>query len=90
MKLLLTALGIVISFILITTSIASQGSQVKEIERISVEKAREKTKSGDALLVCSYGGTCEDILLEGAILHSELESRLPSLSKSQEILFYCD
>jgi len=84
------AFGIVILIILITTPIASQGKQVKEIERISVEKAREKAKSGDALLVCSYGGTCEEILLEGSILHSELESRLPLLSRNQEILFYCD
>ena len=90
MKAWVTAFGIVILIILITTSIASQGKQVKEIERISVEKAREKAKAGEALLVCSYGGTCEEILLEGAILHSELESRLPLLSRNQEILFYCD
>ena len=90
MKAWMTTLSIVISFIFVTTSLTSQGSQVKEIERISIEKAQEKVKSGDALLVCSYGGTCEDVLLEGAILYSELESRLPSLSKNQEIIFYCD
>ena len=90
MKAWITALGIIFSFILITTSISSQGTGVKEIDQISVEIAWEKVKSGDALLICSYGGSCEDILLEGAILHKELETRLPSQSKNQEIIFYCD
>ena len=61
-----------------------------EIERIGVEGARIKTESGDAILVCSYDDeTCKEILLEGAILLSEFKSRLPSLSKNQEIIFYC-
>jgi len=41
-------------------------------------------------LVCSYDDErCKEILLEGAILKSEFESKLPSLSKTQPIIFYC-
>jgi hypothetical protein len=69
---------------------AEQSSTPGAIERINVEDARIKTESGDALLVCSYEDeTCKEILLEGAVLLSEFESRLPSLSKNQEIIFYC-
>ena len=69
---------------------AGQSSTPGAIERINVKDARIKTESGDALLVCSYEDeTCKEILLEGAVLLSEFESRLPSLSKNQEIIFYC-
>ena len=69
---------------------ADQSSAPGEIKRIGVEDARNKTKNGDALLVCSYDdATCKEIILEDAILLSEFESKLPSLSKNQEIIFYC-
>jgi hypothetical protein len=61
-----------------------------EIDRISVIDARQMVRSGDAILVCSYDDErCKEILLEGAILKSEFESKLPSLSKAQLIFFYC-
>lgn len=61
-----------------------------EIDRISVIDARQMVRSGDAVLVCSYDDErCKEILLEGAILKSEFESKLPSLSKTQPIIFYC-
>jgi hypothetical protein len=59
--------------------------------RISPKEARSKVQSGSALLVCGY----EDPEkfgrnhLEGGIFYGELTSRLPSLSKDQEIIFYC-
>jgi len=60
------------------------------IKRISPEQARSLVSAGKALLVCSYNdGRCADILLEGAILKSEFEAKIPSLSKEQEIIFYC-
>ena len=71
-------------------ALASQTKTAKDIERISPEMTYEKVTAGDAILVCSYGdGKCKDILLEGALLRSEFESRLTTLSKDQEIIFYC-
>lgn len=59
------------------------------IERISPEEARTKVLADEALLVCSYGdGKCKNMLPEGALLRSEFEQKLPSLSKNREIIFY--
>ena len=60
-------------------------------ERISVEEVRRKLKSGEVLLVCAYDDEerFRSMRLEGAISFREFESRLPSLSKDQEIVFYC-
>ena len=81
-------------FIWCTTAISlgDQSSTPGDIERIGVTDARNRMKSGDALLVCSYDDeTCRGrgVLLEGAILLSDLEKKLPSLSKEREIIFYC-
>ena len=61
------------------------------IRRIGATEAREKTRSGAALLVCAYPSEerFRSLRLEGAISFQEFESRLPSLSKDQEIIFYC-
>ena len=73
----------------IGSSAAQKGSSM-EIDRISVIEARKWVKMGDALLVCSYeDNRCKTMLLEGAILKSEFESKLPSLPKTQPIIFYC-
>jgi rhodanese-related sulfurtransferase len=62
-----------------------------EPERISPEEVNKKLKAGTVLFVCAY----EDeekfrmMHLEGAISFSEFKKRLPSLSKDQEIVFYC-
>ena len=62
-----------------------------EIERINVEEARRKTRSGDALLVCAYDdeAKCEAMRLEGSISLADLEARLASGPRDQEIIFYC-
>ena len=73
-------------------SLGDQSSTPGDIERIGVTDARNKTKSGNALLVCSYDDeTCKGrgVILDGAILISDLEKKLPSLSKDREIIFYC-
>ncbi len=59
--------------------------------RISADEARRKVKSGMALLVCAYDDdqAFGKMHLEGAISLSELQAKLPSLSKEQEIIFYC-
>ena len=64
---------------------------MSEPERITAEKVYDKMKSGKALLVCAY----EDeekfrrLQLQGAISFNAFKSKLPSLMKDQEIVFYC-
>ena len=62
-----------------------------EPERISPEEANKKLKAGSVLLVCAYDD--EDkfrmLHLEGALSFNQFKSKLPSLSKDQEIVFYC-
>ena len=61
-----------------------------EVVRISVRETREKLISGaPTLLVCIYPQAAWDRShLEGSISMAELVSRLPGLSREQEIVFY--
>jgi hypothetical protein len=69
---------------------AGSTKAVADMNRINPDEAREKVKSGEALLVCAYGDNkCKSILFEGALLRSEFESKLDTLPKTQEIIFYC-
>lgn len=58
--------------------------------RVSPQETRGKVQAGTALLVCAYEADekFKAMHLEGAISIKELRSRLPSLSKDQEIIFY--
>ena len=59
--------------------------------RISVQDARAKMLAANPpLLVCGYEEDQKFRLfrLEGAIPFSEFQSKLPSLSKDREIIFY--
>jgi hypothetical protein len=62
-----------------------------EHELINPEEAYNKLKTGADLLVCEYD--CEQkfkkMPLEGAISLDEFKSKFPSLSKDQEVIFYC-
>ncbi len=62
-----------------------------EPARISPNDVYPKVKSGTALLVCAYGDEerFKNLRLEGAISLKEFESRLLSLAKDKEIVFYC-
>ncbi len=64
---------------------------MKDPKRITPTEAKEKISSGEALLVCAYDDNpkFEKMHLQGAIPHAELKSRLHSLSKDKEIIFYC-
>jgi hypothetical protein len=64
---------------------------MQEPIRISPQEARHKVTSGSALLVCAYGNKrkFEYYHLQDAISYPEFKSRLESLSKDQEIIFYC-
>ncbi len=62
-----------------------------EPEQISPKEVYEKLKAGAALLVCAYEDEkkFKTFHLDGTISFDELRSRLPSLTKDQEIAFYC-
>jgi rhodanese-related sulfurtransferase len=62
-----------------------------EAKRITPAEARRKVQGGSALLVCAYESEelWKKMRLEGAISLGELQSRLPSSDKGQEIIFYC-
>jgi hypothetical protein len=58
--------------------------------RISAEETQRKVTSGKALLVCAYedDGKFRGMNLQDAISLQEFKTRLPTLSKDQEIIFY--
>jgi rhodanese-related sulfurtransferase len=59
--------------------------------RIPPEEVRKKVLSGEALFVCAY----EDeekfrrMHLEGAVSFNEFKIKAESLTKEQELIFYC-
>jgi hypothetical protein len=61
-----------------------------DIVRVGVEEARRKVTAGQALLVCAYEdeAKCRMLNLDGSISLSSFESRVGSLPKSREIIFY--
>lgn len=61
-----------------------------EPKRITPEEVHEKLKSGGVLLVCAYEDEVKfkQMQLQGAISINELKSKLPSLGKDREIVFY--
>jgi hypothetical protein len=61
-----------------------------EPKRIPPEEVFQKSKARKALLVCAYEDDAKfkKMPLEGAISFNEFKSRLPTLPKDQEIIFY--
>ena len=59
-------------------------------ERVTPKEVYEQLKSGKILLVCAYESEVKfrQMQLEGAISFDEFKSKLPSLPKDQEIVFY--
>jgi hypothetical protein len=75
-------------FVVGCAGITSAGTEIK---RIDPQEAWAKVQAGKALLVCSYDDEeCKGMLLEGAMLRSTFERKASSLSKDQEIIFYCN
>ena len=66
------------------------GGDMADIERISAQQAHAKTTANQALLVCAYEdeAKCRIFNLEGSISFTSFKSRVQSLPKSQEIIFY--
>ena len=62
-----------------------------EAVRVTPDNVRPKLQSGTMLLVCAYDDEekFKQMKLEGALSLSAFETKLPSLQKSQEIVFYC-
>ena len=62
-----------------------------DIERIGVERAHQQVNANQALLVCAYDddAKCRMVNLEGSISLTSFQSRVGSLLKTQEIIFYC-
>jgi hypothetical protein len=63
---------------------------VIEPKRVSPEEVYQRLRSGKVLLVCAYEDETKfrQMNLQGAISFNEFNSRLPSLSEVQEIIFY--
>ena len=63
---------------------------MSECARISSKDAREKVEQNKALLVCAYAEDAKfkKAVLEGAISFSDFQSKLASVPKNQEIIFY--
>ncbi len=61
-----------------------------EPKRISAEEAHKKVISGEAILVCAYddGEKFRNIHLQNAISLRELKTRIPALSRGQEVISY--
>ena len=58
--------------------------------RIPAEETRKKVTSGEAILVCAYEdeGKFRKMHLQDAISLQNFKTRLPALSREQEIIFY--
>ena len=59
--------------------------------RVTPQEVYQKLQLGELLLVCAYDDEekFRMMRLEGAISLSEFRSRVPGISKIQEIVFYC-
>ena len=69
---------------------ASESKSSGTPDRIGPVEARKLVTSGKALLICSYSDNrCKSILLEGALLRSELDDKLKDLPMDQQLIFYC-
>jgi hypothetical protein len=66
-------------------------TQGRGVERVSAEEAWRDVAAGRALLVCAYDdeSKCQKLRLEGAITLRELQRRLESVPRSQELILYC-
>ena len=59
--------------------------------RVTPQEVYQKVRDGKTLLVCGYEDDAKFKVmhLEGAISFSDFKARLASLSKDQDIVFYC-
>ena len=62
-----------------------------EPRRVTPQEIYPRVQSGETPLVCAYDDDAkfQRLRLEGAISLAEFKSRLPTLPKDREIVFYC-
>jgi hypothetical protein len=71
--------------------ILEEGDNVMaEPKRITPEEVHQKLEAGKVLLVCAYEDESKfrRMRLQGAVSFNEFKSKIPSLPKDQEIVFY--
>jgi rhodanese-related sulfurtransferase len=68
-----------------------RGEAMADIPRVSAEEAHSKVSKSETLLVCAYEdpSSYQSMHLEGAISIQEFRTRVSSLDKEREIIFYC-
>ncbi len=59
---------------------------------LSADKVHKRIRNGSTLLVCAYDSDekFQKFHLEGAISLSDFRKKIVTLSKNQEIIFYCN
>lgn len=64
---------------------------MSEITLVTATEAHARAKSGSALLVCAYDSDDKfsNVHLEGAMPLSEFQTRLNTIERDKEIIFYC-
>lgn len=75
-----------------TRRLTTKEADMSEAIRISPEEAHEKVASGKAMLICAYADDAkfDKYFLEGAISLSSFKTKVESLPKNQELIFYCN
>jgi hypothetical protein len=60
-------------------------------QRLKAEEVRRRMKSDGVLLVCAYDDAdkCRQLGIAESIPYPDFKSRLESVPKSQEIVFFC-
>ena len=58
---------------------------------IDPTQAREKVRSGQAILVCAYDDVkkCRDIMLDGAVMLAQFKAAADQTGKDREVIFFC-
>lgn len=64
---------------------------MSEVTLVAANEAHTRAKSGSALLVCAYDSDekFRNVHLEGAISLGEFKSKLNTIDRGKEIIFYC-
>jgi hypothetical protein len=59
--------------------------------RIDATQAYQKTRDGEAILVCAYEDEdkCRRLRLDGAYTLGEFRARCEKLPRDTEVIFYC-
>ena len=91
MILLLACVVTVIPVTSMSLHAQSRSGTLADVPRIAVDTAREKSSSGEALLVCAYDSDerFNTMRLDGAISLREFKMKLTDISRTREIIFYC-